>query len=122
MYACRPLFLEGNKTITHQFLGAEAKFPAGPFVLASRFKAPVSFVYALKETTFHYHFYGSEIKEYLDLPKEALLQQVLHDFVSDMENKVKKYPEQWFNYFRRKYFIHNSAKASLCYGRPVNQL
>ncbi len=98
---CMPAdrFLDGNKTVSAEFLGAEAKFPAGPFVLASRFKVPVSFVYALKETTFHYHFYGSEIKEYPDLNKEALLQQVLHDFVSDMENKVKEYPEQWFNYY-----------------------
>ena len=92
-------FLKGNKTVTINFLGAPAKFPAGPFVLASRFKVPVSFAYAMKESTFHYHFFASGIKEYLHLEKEALSQQILLDFVSDMESKVKQYPEQWYNYY-----------------------
>ena len=31
-------FLEGNKTLTTEFLGEKARFPMGPFVLASKFK------------------------------------------------------------------------------------
>jgi len=40
-------FLEGNKTISASFLGEEARFPMGPFIIASTFKVPVSFVFAL---------------------------------------------------------------------------
>jgi predicted LPLAT superfamily acyltransferase len=98
---CMPAdrFLEGNKTITANFLGAEAKFPAGPFMLASRFKVPVAFVCAVKEKKFHYHFFASEVKEYLYLDKEAIAQEIFADFAKYFEIKVKKYPEQWYNYY-----------------------
>ena len=98
---CMPAdrFMEGNKTITVKFLGADAKFPLGPFLLAARFKVPVSFVYGMKESTYHYHFYGSEIKDYSYLERDDAVQQIVRDFVADMESKVKKYPEQWYNYY-----------------------
>ncbi|WP_214073202.1 hypothetical protein [Mucilaginibacter sp. dw_454] len=98
---CMPAdrFMEGNKTVTIKILGAEAKFPLGPFALASRFKVPVSFVFGMKESTFHYHFFASEIKEYSDLERDDLSQQIMTDFVDSVEIKVKKYPEQWYNYY-----------------------
>ena len=80
-------FVEGNKTLTTRFLGKEAKFPMGPFVLAAKFKVPVSFVFALKETNLHYHFFASEIREYGHLAKEIVLQQMLNDFVGEMEKR-----------------------------------
>ena len=92
-------FLEGTKTVSVKFLGAEAKFPLGPFLLACKFKVPVSFVYGMKESTYHYHFFASDIKEYPDMEMEAMSEQILFDFVDYMENKVKKYPEQWYNYY-----------------------
>ncbi|HWK03000.1 MAG TPA: hypothetical protein VNS58_05190 [Puia sp.] len=92
-------FIEGNKTLSSEFLGQKARFPMGPFVLAAKFKVPVSFVFAMKETNLHYHFFASEIKDYAHLNKDALMQQMLDDFVAAMETKVKKYPEQWYNYY-----------------------
>ena len=92
-------FIEGNKTISTEFLGADAKFPLGPFLLASRFKVPVSFVFAMKESTFHYHFFASTPQNYLDLDKHTGALQVLNDFVHEMETKVRRYPEQWYNYY-----------------------
>ncbi len=92
-------FTEGTKTMVADFLGAPAKFPAGPFVLATTFKVPVSFVFAFKETSMHYHLYASEVKEYSGLSKNGLMQQVLLEFAGAMEAKAKLYPEQWFNYY-----------------------
>jgi len=92
-------FIEGNKTMTTDFLGEKARFPMGPFLLASKFKVPVSFVFAVKESNLHYHFFASEIKDYTILPKEACMQEMLKDFAGEMEKKVKQYPEQWFNYY-----------------------
>jgi len=92
-------FVEGNKTMTADFLGQPARFPAGPFVLAATFKVPVSFVFAFKETDMHYHLYASDMKLYEGLPKETMMQQVLKEFVAEMEEKAKLYPEQWFNYY-----------------------
>ncbi len=92
-------FLEGNKTKATSFLGQMARFPVGPFVLAATFKVPVSFVFAVKETNLHYHFFASKIKNYSHLGKEIVIQEILNDFAAEMETKVKKYPEQWFNYY-----------------------
>jgi predicted LPLAT superfamily acyltransferase len=92
-------FVEGNKTLTGDFLGEKARFPLGPFLLAYKFKVPVSFVFAMKERPLHYHFFASEIQEYHHLEKEMALREMLNNFSIEMENKVKKYPEQWYNYY-----------------------
>jgi predicted LPLAT superfamily acyltransferase len=92
-------FLEGNKTLTIDFLGEKARFPMGPFILASTFHVPVSFVFAVKETSLHYHFYASEMRQYSGKPRQGIIQQMLHDFAAELEKKVKQYPEQWFNYY-----------------------
>ncbi len=92
-------FLEGNKTLTTEFLGEKARFPMGPFVLASKFKVPVSYVFAVKESNLHYHFFASKIKDYSHVEKENVMQEMLMEFSKEMEKKVKQYPEQWFNYY-----------------------
>ncbi len=92
-------FLPGNKTVTTAFLGQDAKFPVGPFLLAATFKVPVSFVFAVKETKLHYHFFASEVKDYSSLSKDRLITEMLNDYATEMETKLKNYPEQWFNYF-----------------------
>lgn len=92
-------FVAGNKSINIPFLGAEAPFPAGPFVLSSRLQVPVSFVFALKETGTHYHFFATPPQTYYTLPKNESVQTMLGDFASAMEEKVKAYPAQWYNYY-----------------------
>lgn len=92
-------FIEGNKTISAPFLGEEARFPQGPFVLASTFKVPVSFVFALKESDLHYHFFASPIKDYSNFGKEEVMPVMLNDYIKAIEEKVKQYPLQWYNYF-----------------------
>ena len=98
---CMPAdrFLEGAKTVAVNFLGEKANFPQGPFLLACKFKVPVTFVYGMKESTWHYHFFSSKIKDYSDLEMEEASRHILQDFVDYMESKVKKYPEQWYNYY-----------------------
>ncbi|MEO7313070.1 MAG: lipid A biosynthesis acyltransferase [Chitinophagaceae bacterium] len=92
-------FLEGNKTLSTDFLGETARFPMGPFILAATFKVPVTYVFAVKESRLHYHFFASTIRNYDHLDKPAVMQEMLSEFANEMEIKLKKYPEQWFNYF-----------------------
>jgi predicted LPLAT superfamily acyltransferase len=92
-------FIEGNKILSTNFLGEKARFPMGPFVLAATFKVPVSYVFAMKESNFHYHFFASEIKNYHHLSKENRMRQMLEDYAAEMEKKVKQYPVQWYNYY-----------------------
>jgi predicted LPLAT superfamily acyltransferase len=92
-------FVEGNKTISTDFLGQSARFPMGPFLLAATFKVPVSFVFAVKESKLHYHLFASEIKDYPTGGRNELIPLMLTDYATAMEEKVKQYPEQWFNYY-----------------------
>ncbi|MBS1667729.1 MAG: lipid A biosynthesis acyltransferase [Bacteroidetes bacterium] len=92
-------FLDGNKTLKQIFLGADARFPLGPFLLAAQFKVPVSFTFAMKETNTHYHFSATQPLEYDYSSKEKLIDEMFQAFVQEMTEKVKKYPEQWYNYY-----------------------
>jgi predicted LPLAT superfamily acyltransferase len=93
-------FLEGNKTTTQLFLGKPAPFPTGPFTLAASFNVPVSFVFAFKERLRHYHFYGSAPAERShDEQKTGYRDRIMTDFITALEQKVRMYPEQWFNYY-----------------------
>lgn len=91
-------FRPGNRTMSHIFLGEEAKFPAGPFILASKLRAPVCFVFAFKETNFHYHFYAHPWQTY-EGRGTAGMERMLGDYVAVLEQRLKQYPQQWFNYF-----------------------
>ena len=87
-------YVNETKSLTHRLLGKEAKFPAGPFLLGSRLKVPVIFVYVMKETSKHYHLYARTIKgKYRD--PNALLKS----YIESLEWMLEKYPLQWFNYF-----------------------
>ena len=91
-------FRPGNRTMVHDFLGEPAHFPAGPFILASKLRAPVCFVFAFKETTFHYHFIGWPVKTY-EGRGTAGAEAMLHDYVTLLEEQLHLYPDQWFNYY-----------------------
>ena len=93
-------FLEGNKTTPSKLLGADAPFPVGPFLLAASFRVPVSVVFAFKETKNHYHFFGSSILlRDEDESKNDFISRLTLTFVQQLEQKIKMYPEQWFNYY-----------------------
>ena len=87
-------YFEGGRSLKGHLLGAEATFPAGPFVIASRLKAPVVFVYVMKEKGLHYHLYA-RIAEV----KKADAESLLEAYTDSMEQMLRKYPLQWFNYF-----------------------
>jgi predicted LPLAT superfamily acyltransferase len=93
-------FLEGNKIKRIRLLGDDAPFPVGPFLLAASFKVPVSIVFAFKESNTHYHFFGSDILARQDDElKDQFITRLTTTFVNELEQKVRMYPEQWFNYY-----------------------
>lgn len=51
-------YFEGSKFLEGELLGKTAKFPAGPFLIASRLGVPVVYVYVMKEKNLHYHLYA----------------------------------------------------------------
>ena len=93
-------FLAGNKTVLMEFLGGLARFPEGPFAMAAASNAPVSIVFAFKETAMHYHFYGSPLIQRTETEsKEAFVVRLMGTFIQQLEQKLRLYPDQWFNYY-----------------------
>ncbi|QOG03065.1 lipid A biosynthesis acyltransferase [Flavobacterium sp. MDT1-60] len=87
-------YFEGTKSLTAEILGKSAHFPAGPFLIASRLKVPVVFVYVMKESNLHYHLYAREA-----IVKHRDEKGLLKAYIDSVESMLEKYPFQWFNYF-----------------------
>ncbi|MDQ3047871.1 MAG: lipid A biosynthesis acyltransferase [Bacteroidota bacterium] len=96
-------FREGSKTYETDFLGKPANFPAGPFIMAAKFAVPVTFVFAVKEASTHYHFFATQPIQLKRTRTEAqtdeAAQGLLQNYVAEFEKMVHRYPEQWFNYY-----------------------
>jgi predicted LPLAT superfamily acyltransferase/radical SAM superfamily enzyme YgiQ (UPF0313 family) len=96
-------YIDGNKTVITDFLGKPAAFPLGPVNLAARFNVPASYVFAVKETRSHYHFYATPL-QYIEFSnnlkkRDVLLSEAVKKFVDAFETVIYKYPLQWFNYY-----------------------
>ena len=87
-------YFEGTKSLSENILGKAANFPAGPFLIASRLKVPVVFVYVMKEPNLHYHLYAREA-----VVKHRDEKGLLKSYIESVESMLQKYPLQWFNYF-----------------------
>ena len=96
-------FLPGSKTLSANLLKKEAELPTGPFYLAMKFNVPVSYVFAMKEKRTHYHFYATPPRLYLQqnslLKRNDMLKTMVNDYLAEVEDKIHKYPLQWFNYY-----------------------
>jgi len=88
-------YFEGSKFLEGELLGKTAKFPAGPFLIASRLGVPVVYVYVMKEKNLHYHLYARVAQNV----KKRDAQGLLNSYTQNLESMIRKYPLQWFNYF-----------------------
>lgn len=97
--ACDRVF-GSNKILKINFLGEDAEFPLGPFMLAAQLEVPVAAVTLLKEKRTHYMGLVRIFEPDNSLPNtkaksEALAKQYVHY----LQQILQKYPEQWFNFF-----------------------
>ena len=75
-----------QKAVECQFFGEKARFPMGAFALASKKNVPMLAVFVMKESYKTYYAFVRGIKN-------------AQDFADNLEEIVKRYPTQWFNYF-----------------------
>lgn len=87
-------FTDGSRVAEMMFMGKPAYFPLGPFAMVSKLKVPYSFAYAVRGKTKKYELSATPIQIATGTPQE-----VLNDYVAILEEKVKKHPLQWFNYY-----------------------
>lgn len=93
-------YFPASQKIAIEFLGQEAYFPSGPFALSVGFKVPVTYVYAVKGSPFHYHLSSTRPKIYENQQdRNVAIQTAVEDFVKEAERILLKFPLQWFNYY-----------------------
>ena len=87
------------KTFRLPFLGADASFPQGPFVMAVQREVPVIAAFVFKESRDAYRV----VMRSLSMPQEGTsaqrAQALAGEYVSVLENMTLQYPEQWYNFF-----------------------
>ena len=93
--------MNSDKVFEIPFLKGKALFPSGPFIMAFKFKAPVTFVYASKGKNKTYHLScTTPIIGGVDVQTP---EELAHLYVKRLEEEVLANPTQWFNFY--KYFV-----------------
>ena len=95
-----------QKALVCRFFGQEAKFPLGPFSLAVSRSCGALAVFVMKKRWDTYAISIFDLRKGFEhlgpdqLSKKAVRQQALADeFARRLEETVRQYPTQWFNYY-----------------------
>ena len=83
------------------FFGAQADFPAGPFMLAAQRSVAMLAVFVMKEGVRRYRVIIKQIGKSLDeaLPSRARAASMAAEFAGELEAVVRRYPTQWYNFY-----------------------
>lgn len=95
-----------NKIWHTDFLGKEAPFPIGPFLIANLIKAPVYYTFLTKSKMQKncYDFYAFESKfkpmgAKTRKEKKLIIEKRINEYKKHLENMCLKYPLQWYNFY-----------------------
>jgi predicted LPLAT superfamily acyltransferase len=92
----------GDEGVVVPFLGAPARFPAGPHAVAALSGSPLIHAFAMRQGTYAYRFhaYPPERPRFgsRETRSELLREWVLR-FVTRLESKLRDYPLQWCNFY-----------------------
>ena len=92
----------GGQVIAVPFLGREARFPVGPFLLAAVSGAPLIATFSLQVGPAAYRFFAREPQRLSFTPgqsRDAQLRVWVEQYVSEVESLARQYPYQWFNFY-----------------------
>lgn len=93
-----------QRSISLPFLGDEALFPEGTFVMASLMECPVYFVFLLKNPSekmkYDFYIYDSGF-DFAKSRKERKkqIENMMVKYRDCLENLTLEYPYQWYNFF-----------------------
>ena len=88
-----------QKCIEHDFLGAKARFPLGPFSVATTRGLDVLAVNVMKSSLTTYKIYVAPLHYDKGATRQEQIKQLSLAYVAELERRVLQYPTQWYNYF-----------------------
>lgn len=93
-------YINEDRVMRTEFLGYQAEFPEGPFHLAASLGCPAVFYFAMREKGRRYRFIFRTPE--MISPRndgEKMNDYIFRTYISALEEVVREYPGQWFNYY-----------------------
>lgn len=78
--------------------GETARLPLGPFAIAAQRDVPVIAINVMKESAKKYHIYIKQLEAEGNTLRERSRNLALQ-YAKNLEETIKDYPTQWFNYY-----------------------
>jgi predicted LPLAT superfamily acyltransferase len=91
--------MSNMKHSEYTFLGEQADFPMGIFTLAAQWNVPVLSMFVVKESFRRYHAYMQPVVADTQGKRTEVVDSYIKAFIRQLENIVRMYPEQWFNFY-----------------------
>lgn len=91
-----------GRAVSSQFLGADARFPAGPWLMAHALRCPVYFVAGVYSYPRRYHLHLRQLATEVVLERKdraAALSRYAQSYASMLETFAREAPLNWFNFF-----------------------
>lgn len=95
-----------TRYIRQKFLGKDADFPYGVFLMTALLKAPVYFVYGLRSKTITLnpknHIFVEKSNIDFDCPRserENRINELCSEYINSLERKCLEFPYQWYNFY-----------------------
>ena len=92
-------FIKDQSAKSVEFMGKPAKFSYSLFQLAERMDVPIVFYFSMREKGMKYIFKFVLAKTENDRDTELNAEKLMDSYIRTLEDILKKYPEQWFNYY-----------------------
>lgn len=92
----------GSSRIRHMnFMGKDAPFAEGPFILATLMEVDIIQIFAIKDNdkVFLHGFKLAEGKKVARAERDMHIQQIMEAYVRNLERLCLCYPLEWFNYY-----------------------
>ncbi|MBO4371027.1 MAG: acyltransferase [Paludibacteraceae bacterium] len=81
------------------FMGREADFPQGPFIVGAKMRVPVYFYFSMREgKQYRFYFYKAQSNERVG--SKAHQSDLLRQYAMVLEEMLHRYPQQWFNLYQ----------------------
>lgn len=93
---------DDERAVTVQFLGGDARLPAGPWILAGTLGVPVILAFGLYRGGNRYEVHFELFAEKIELPRvsrEAALQQCAQAYAERLTLHLRSAPYNWFNFY-----------------------
>jgi predicted LPLAT superfamily acyltransferase len=93
---------KASRVVISQFLGADAAFPAGPWLLAHTLRCPVYFVAGVYTQPNRYALHFERLADEVRLDRQdrsAAIARYAQRYASMLESYARSAPLNWFNFF-----------------------